>query len=108
MQYGWGTGSSPVLHGTQLFVQVDSEESSFLVAIDKISGDELWRVARDEKSNWSTPFIWPNGLRTELITGGGNKVRSYKPETGELLWEMNAHGRCATTPVADDERLYVG
>jgi len=107
-QYGWGTGSSPVLHGTQLFVQVDNEESSFLVAFDKETGDEAWRVERDERSNWSTPFIWTNGLRTELITAGGNKVRSYKPQTGQLLWELNAHGRSATTPVADEERLYVG
>ncbi len=107
-QYGWGTGSSPILHGSRLFVQVDNEESSFVVAIDKVSGDELWRASRDEKSNWSTPFIWASGVRTELITGGGNKVRSYNPETGELLWEMNARGRCATTPVADEERIYVG
>ncbi len=49
----------------------------FLLALDKLTGKELWKVARDEKSNWSTPVIWKNGLRTEIVTTGSSKVRSY-------------------------------
>ncbi len=108
MQYGWGTGSSPALHGDRVFVQCDNEKASFLVALDKKTGDELWRVERDEKSNWSTPYIWRNKVRSELVTCGGNKIRSCRLDNGELLWEMNASGRCATTPVSDEELIYVG
>src|SRR5207248_2090607 len=57
---GWGTGSSPVLHKDRLYIVNDNEEKSFLVALDAASGDEVWRVERDEKSNWSTPFVWEN------------------------------------------------
>ena len=108
MQYGWGTGSSPALWGDRVFVQCDTEKESFLMALDKLTGDELWRVTRDEKSNWSTPFVWKNTLRTELVTAGGKKIRAYQPDSGELIWEMEASGRCATTPVSDEEMLYVG
>jgi len=108
MQFGWGTGSSPVVDSERVFVQCDNEDGSFLVALDKKNGEELWRAERDERSNWSTPYLWRNHLRVELVTAGGNKVRSYNPSDGELLWEMNASGRCATTPVADEELLYVG
>ena len=109
MQMGWGTGSSPALDGERLFVQCDNEEKSFLVALDRKTGQELWRVGRDEKSSWGTPFVWRNKVRTELVAVGGKKVRSYDPATGRLLWELGGmSGMCTTTPVADNDRLYTG
>jgi len=106
MQLGWGTGSSPVLHDNRVFIQCDNDEKSFLVALDKKTGDPLWRLDRQEKSNWSTPYIWKNKQRTELITAGGTKLQSQNPETGELFWEMGAGGRNSLTPVGDQELLY--
>ncbi len=106
MQMGWGTGSSPVLCGDRVFIQCDNDEKSFLVALDKKTGDQLWRLDRNEKSNWSTPYIWRNKQRTELITAGGTKLQSHNPENGELFWEMDAGGRNSITPVGDQELLY--
>jgi outer membrane protein assembly factor BamB len=106
-QANWGTGSSPVLYGDAVFVQCDNEQSSFLVALDKRTGNELWRVPRDEQSNWSTPYLWKNKERTELVAAGGKKIRSYAPASGELLWEMQGSGRTSLTPVGSDELLYV-
>ncbi len=109
MSSGWGTGSSPALEGDRLFVQCDNEEASFLVALDKRTGDELWRVDREEESNWSTPYVWKNKHRTELVTAGGGKMRSYDPATGKVLWEVaGISGRCSATPVGTDDLLYVG
>lgn len=109
MMLGWGTGSSPALDGDRLFVQCDNDEKSFLVALDKRTGDELWRKERDEKSNWSTPFLWTNKLRTELVTAGGHAMRSYDPATGEPLWELSGvRGRCSATPVAAGDLLLLG
>ena len=108
MMMGWGTGSSPVLLGDRLFIQCDNEEKSFLVALDKRSGDELWRVPREEKSNWSTPYVWKNNVRTELVTVG-RTIRSYDPATGKVLWELGGNqGGARSTPIGDAERLYVG
>jgi outer membrane protein assembly factor BamB len=106
-QMGWGTGSSPVLYGHSVIVQCDNDKSSFLMALDKTTGSEIWRVARDEGSNWSTPYVWKNKQRTELVTAGGAKMRSYDPNTGELLWQMKGSGRTATSPVGDSEFVYV-
>ena len=107
MQMDWGTASSPVMSGESVYVQCDNDKQSFLVALDKRSGDEVWRVERAEKSNWCTPYIWKNQLRTELVAGGGSKMRSYDPATGKLLWEMAGSGRCASSPVGDDKLLFV-
>jgi outer membrane protein assembly factor BamB len=107
LQMDWGTGSSPVLVENRIFVQCDNEKASFLVALDKQTGDEIWRVPRDEKSNWSTPYLWKNDQRTELVCAGGKKMRSYDPATGKIFWEMNGSGRCSSSPVGNRELLYV-
>ncbi len=107
MQAGWGTGSSPVIYGDSVLIQCDNEQKSFLVALNKKTGDEMWRVDRDEKSNWSTPYLWKNKLRTELVVAGGKKMRSYDPTTGKLLWEMAGSGRTSVSPVGNDELLFV-
>ncbi|MGD9720535.1 MAG: PQQ-binding-like beta-propeller repeat protein [Pirellulales bacterium] len=109
MSNGWGTGSSPVIDGDRLFLQCDNEVQSFLLALDKRTGDELWRVTRAEQSNWSTPYVWRNGKRTELVTAGGGKMRSYDPATGKVLWELaGVTGRCSATPVGTADLLYLG
>jgi outer membrane protein assembly factor BamB len=108
MRAGWGTSSSPVLLGTKLFLQVDNEKQSFIVALDTKTGDEVWRVDRDEASQYSSPIIWKNSQRNELIAGG-LFYRSYDPETGSLLWELDMEkGRSSATPVTIGDRLYVG
>ena len=106
---GYGTGSSPTLSGDRLFVQYDNEEKSFLVALDKKNGKELWRVNRKERSSWSTPLVWKNKKRTEIVCVGSRIVRSYDPATGKQLWELSGlRGLPHASPVADEERLYVG
>jgi outer membrane protein assembly factor BamB len=107
LQMDWGTGSSPVVHDGRVYVQCDNDKASFLVAHDARTGDELWRVPREERSNWSTPYVWKNKQRTELVCAGGTKMRSYDPATGKVLWEMAGSGRCSSSPVGSAELLYV-
>jgi outer membrane protein assembly factor BamB len=106
-QFDWGTGSSPVLWGDLVFIQCDNERSSFIAALDKRTGDEVWRNEREERSNWSTPYVWNNTLRTELVTAGGNRIRSYDPATGKVLWEMQGSGRTSVTPIGDEQMVLV-
>lgn len=106
-RYGWGTAASPVLHGERLYVVNDNEQESFLIALDKKTGEQVWRVERDEKSNWATPFVWKNETRTEIVTPGTGKTRGYGLD-GELLWEfggMSSH--TIPTPLAAHGLLFV-
>jgi outer membrane protein assembly factor BamB len=107
-QRGWGTGSSPVLYKNSLFIQVDNEEQSFLVALDAASGDEIWRTDRDEKTNYGTPYLWKNSVRTELVCGG-KRARAYDPDTGELIWELGMDGHYnIPSPTANQNLLFMG
>lgn len=103
----WGTAASPVLHQDRLYIQNDNEEKSSLVALDRRTGDEVWRVDREEKSNWATPFVWVNDRRTEIVTAGKGKVRSYDLN-GKVLWELKGMSSIAIpTPFARHGLLYV-
>jgi|WetSurMetagenome_2_1015567.scaffolds.fasta_scaffold00003_41 outer membrane protein assembly factor BamB len=105
---GWGTGSSPLVFNGSLFIQNDNEENSFIVSLDAKTGEEKWRMQREEKTNYSTPYIWTNKIRSELIVNG-KTARSYDPETGKLLWELNTGGeQTIPSPVGDENTLYIG
>ena len=105
---GWGTAASPVLHGDRLYLVCDNEEHSSILALDKGTGKEVWRVDReDEKSNWSTPCVWENEQRCEIVTAGSGKVRAYDVE-GKLLWWLKGMSSITIgTPYADGGLLYV-
>jgi outer membrane protein assembly factor BamB len=106
-RYGWGTAASPVLHGGRLFIVNDNDDQAELLALDAKTGKEIWRVNRDEKSNWATPFIWENGQRTELITPGSRAVRSHDLD-GKPLWSFRGMSNIAIpTPLAGSGLLFV-
>jgi outer membrane protein assembly factor BamB len=83
----WGTGASPALHRNRLYIVNDNDEESFLAAYDTRTGAEVWKVARSEGTNWATPFVWENSVRTEIVTSGSDAVRSYDLN-GKQLWEL--------------------
>ena len=89
MRNEFGEGSTPALFGNRLVVVWDHfvPGASFIVAFDKTTGRELWRVKRDEIDTWATPLVIDVGGRPQVIVNGMNKIRSYDLETGNVVWE---------------------
>lgn len=107
VRHDWGTSASPVLHQGRLYIVNDNEDRSTLTCLDKATGQTIWEVERDELSNWSTPFVWENSARTEIITTGTGKVRSYDLD-GTLLWEFQGMSSIVIPmPFAGHGMLYV-
>jgi hypothetical protein len=103
----FGTAASPALHDGRLYVVNDNSTASFLVALDAATGDEVWRVERDEVENWATPLVWENDLRTEIVTAGLRRVRSYDLD-GQLLWEVGGMTvNVVPSPFARDGLVYI-
>ena len=102
------TASSPALHEDRLFVVNDNTTQSFLTALDTATGEELWRVDRQEGGNtWATPLVWENHLRTEVVTAASNRVRSYDLD-GRLLWELGGMSPLTTpSPFASHGLVYI-
>ena len=116
----FGTGGSPALDGNQLLILSDNQKHQFLAAFDKSTGKKLWETNRDlgekrgnnpdiptMRSGWTTPFIWTNPLRTEVVTIGPGQAISYDLE-GKELWRLSG---MAVTPVpspfASDGLLFI-
>jgi outer membrane protein assembly factor BamB len=87
MRNTFGEGSTPALHKDRLFYVWDHQKESFIIALDKRTGRELWRVRRDEIDTWATPLVVEHGGVTQVIVPGMNRVRSYDAATGQIVWE---------------------
>lgn len=108
MRLGFGEGIAPVLGGDVLILGFDQEVGSFIVALDKNTGAELWRASRDEVSNWAMPLVVDYGGGRQVVVAATNKVRSYDLKTGKLIWECaGLGGNVIPTPVHKDDIVYV-
>ena len=89
MRSEFGEGSTPALHGNTLVIVWDhlNGDGSFVVALDKRDGKELWRVARDEIDTWATPLILEVNGRAQAIVPAMNRIRSYDLASGAVVWE---------------------
>ena len=104
----FGEGESPFLYNDKLFIQWDHEGESFVVALNKKTGDEIWKQIRDEKTSWPTPLVVEVNGVPQLITVATNQVRSYNANTGEIIWTSTGMTRnCIPNPVYADGILYV-
>jgi outer membrane protein assembly factor BamB len=110
----FGTASSPVVHDGRVLVLNDNEEDSYLLALDAKTGKEAWRTRRDFgkdlliRTTFTTPFVWKNRLRTEVVVLSPQSVVSYDLE-GKELWRLKGLSLVAApTPVASESMLVVG
>jgi outer membrane protein assembly factor BamB len=88
---GLGPGTSPIVFENLVIVLCDQEmgKGSFLVALDRQSGKQVWRTDRTNRRSWATPLLVRANDRVELVTSGAEFVTSYDPKTGRELWRAN-------------------
>jgi outer membrane protein assembly factor BamB len=105
---GWGEAVTPVIAGDHLVVNWDTEDESFIIALDPASGETKWKEDRDEATGWTTPLIVEHEGREQVIVNGSNRVRSYDLETGELIWQSGGQTvNAIPSPVYDASSVYV-
>jgi len=104
----FGEGSSPTLEGDKIIVPWDHEGRSYLYALDKSSGETLWRTERDEPTCWATPLVVEYKGKKQIIMNGENSARAYDLETGDELWRCGGQTeRPAASAVAANDLVYV-
>jgi outer membrane protein assembly factor BamB len=108
-KHGHGEGSSPALHGETLIINWDHEEQSFLLALDKRTGNQRWRVARAEDTSWATPIVVEHGGGAQVIVPGTNRLRGYDLASGRVVWECGGlSSNIVASPVAANGVVYAG
>jgi outer membrane protein assembly factor BamB len=106
----YGMGASPVIVGDLIILVCDQSLDSYLLAVDKRSGQVRWKVQRPEaKSGHSTPVVWrgPDG-RDQVIVPGSFLLTAYDPATGNKLWWVGGLSfEMKSTPVIGGDTIYV-
>jgi outer membrane protein assembly factor BamB len=104
----FGEGAAPALEDGFLLVNYDHEGDDYLLALDKLTGEERWRVSRDEPSSWSQPVVAEHGGSKQVIVAATNRTRAYDLETGRQIWEAGGLGsNVIPVPVWADGIVYV-
>lgn len=107
-RYQFGFGSSPVLHDGKVIVTSECERDGSMAAFRVEDGSEVWRVSRADATSYSTPVIAEIGGREQMILSGANKVQSFDPSDGSLLWTAPGSWEVTCgTAVWDDQNVYV-
>lgn len=104
----WGHASSPVLYGDLLILLCDHAPASYLLALDKRSGKQLWKTDRGKgRSSYSTPLVVEGSFGAELIVNSSERLDAYNARTGEFLWHTGESNRFPIpTPVFNDGVIY--
>jgi outer membrane protein assembly factor BamB len=107
MRMAFGEGMAPVISGDRLILIFDHEGDSFMVMLDKNTGKEIWKVNRDEKSNWAAPLVVDYKGQKQIIVSGSNKLRSYDFNIGKVIWECAGLGtNTIPQPVRQDDLIF--
>lgn len=104
----FGGGASPVLTERALLIIWDHDGDSFFYALDKKSGQELWKQPRDEGATWATPAVAKVDGKTLAIVPASGKTRAYDVESGQVVWEVGGlTSNVIPSPVVVDGIVYV-
>ncbi len=106
--YEWGTASSPILWNNLVILQCDTQDDSFLLALDADTGKQVWKTDRDELPSWGTPTVAMTSAGPELVTNASNFIRGYDPRTGKELWKLGRSSKItAPTPLFADDKFII-
>ncbi len=109
VKHGHGEASTPALYGDTLIVNWDQERDSFIVALDKATGEPRWRVLRDEETSWASPIVIEHKGRPQVVVSGTNRLRGYELDTGRVVWECGGlSSNIVASPVYDAGMVFAG
>lgn len=86
-----GMSSSPIVIGTTVVVQVESDAEAFACGIDTLSGETKWQIDRPRAANWTSPGILPgaNGAPSLALLQSSKGLAAVDPETGTIVWNYD-------------------
>ena len=106
--YEWGPASSPIIWNNLVILQCDTQNDSFLLALDADTGKTMWKTDRDELSSWGTPTVATTSAGPILVANASNYIRGYDPRTGKELWRLGGSSKItAPTPIFSDDMFAV-
>lgn len=107
-QNKFGLSASPVQLKDRIIILIDDEGPSYLTAVSKSSGNELWKSSRKSRVSWSSPMLVPFADSIQLICSSEGSLDGFDPQTGKLLWSYEkVGGNNKTTPLPVGEGAFL-
>ena len=106
--FEWGPASSPIIWNNLVILQCDTQNDSFILALDADTGKTVWKTERDELPSWGTPTVAMTSVGPVLVANASIYIRGYDPRTGKELWRLGGSSKItAPTPVFSDDMFVV-
>ena len=104
-----GMASSPAIAGDVIVVQIENQGDSFASGIDRLTGEEVWRVPRDPRANWSSPVAYEteDGSYTVLLQSPTG-LKALDAKTGNERWTKEMACGNITSPLKIGDAIYFG
>ncbi len=88
----FGLGASPCQDGERVFVLMEHDGPSYLVALDKQTGQTVWQVERQPRRSWSSPVLLVLDGQPQIVISSAGTVDGYDPADGRWLWSFTEVG----------------
>ncbi len=106
---GHGIGSSLVNAPEVLVLLVDHEGPSYLVAIDKSTGENAWKTERNPRVSWATPLFLEHDGVGQLVVSSNQELAAFRLADGEKLWWIDGVERnTVASPTTNGEIIVIG
>ncbi|MEQ8852628.1 PQQ-binding-like beta-propeller repeat protein [Gimesia sp.] len=104
----FGLSASPVQWQDRVIVLIDDEGPSYITAVSKADGSELWKTDRKSRVSWSSPMVVPVGEAQQVVCSSAGSIDGYDPKTGKQLWtydEVGGNNKTSPIPAGNGEFL---
>ncbi|MCP4512272.1 MAG: PQQ-binding-like beta-propeller repeat protein [Fuerstiella sp.] len=103
-----GNATSPMIAGDRVILYRGNYVDHYLLAVDKKTGEELWRVPQDEKFTGemactSCPIV----VGDKLIVHTARSVQAFDVANGKQLWVTKCATTATSTPVICGDEVIV-
>src|SRR5262249_14019305 len=117
-----GLHSTPLLHGGRLYLTLLHANGHWIVALDKATGQEIWKIERKSdavgvaREAYASPCLWDDGTPTSPVVHGCDYATGHRLDDGSEIWRLgdlnpkakyNSDLQLISSPVATPETLLV-
>lgn len=87
-RYEYGYAPSPLIYLSMVIIVAEYDGQSFLTALNRTTGNEVWRTPRSSNITFSSPVVAHVAGKDQLLLSGSDRVSSYDPNNGKELWSV--------------------
>lgn len=104
-----GVGSSPIQTEKAVVILIDHRGPSYLIALDKLTGKNLWKTERASRSSWTSPIVTKVGDQEVIVVSSNGTLDAYDTKTGKCLATLEGLvGNTIPSPTAQHDLIVIG